>query len=373
MAKDYAKRLQGLRNRRLGLLEQEGLFPDTLAQRIQKRELYESRDNRGSVKYALGAMQEVDKSYTAISVDEAARVEKKLDAGLERENIRTEFRLQGSVPLNIHTKGASDVDLLVFHRGFLTYDEGGVRARAGYYTPNYEIVPLERVSNLRAKAETVLQTSYYGADVDCDGAKSIKLSKGSFRRIVDVVPCYWNDSVAYQQSQQEHDRQVYIYDKDNHRVIANLPFLYMKKVQDKDDIVAGGFKKIIRLVKNIRNDALDEGKPVDLSSYDIASLLWHCRDSDLVVNTWTELRLLEVAERYFSYWASNHEAAMSLVTPDGSRKVIDSADKFKRLVGLSAEITALLKDVSEEIAGSLLQMPVNREGIARLIQEAYVA
>ena len=48
-------------------------------------------------------MQEVSKRYTEISIETAKRIEKQLEPRLlNNHNIVTEYRLQGSVPLNIH-------------------------------------------------------------------------------------------------------------------------------------------------------------------------------------------------------------------------------------------------------------------------------
>jgi hypothetical protein len=79
-------------------------------------------------------MQEVSPDYTRISIETAERVGRQLDAALTVTGLSVEFRLQGSVPLNVHIRGVSDVDLLNLDVGFLTYATIGVRSQQGYYT-----------------------------------------------------------------------------------------------------------------------------------------------------------------------------------------------------------------------------------------------
>ena len=67
---------------------------------------------------------------------------------------------------------------------------------------------------LRCECETLLDRRYPQAKVDKTGSKAIKLSGGSLRRAVDVVPSQWHDTIAYQASGAKHDREVLILNKD---------------------------------------------------------------------------------------------------------------------------------------------------------------
>ena len=89
---------------------------DELKRTIEKWQIV---SDKPSIRYAVGAMQEVSKRYTEISIETAKRIEKQLEPRLlNNHNIVTEYRLQGSVPLNIHIKGVSDVDLLVLNKSY---------------------------------------------------------------------------------------------------------------------------------------------------------------------------------------------------------------------------------------------------------------
>lgn len=128
MPRDYTQRLKNLKARRQGLDSPVEMFAESAFERLQKSESYEKRDWRGAVRYALGAMQQVDPAYTKVGLEEAERVGKSLATSLTHHGINIEIALQGSVPLNVHTRGGSDVDILALHTGFFTYDGSGQQA-----------------------------------------------------------------------------------------------------------------------------------------------------------------------------------------------------------------------------------------------------
>ncbi|RTN12477.1 hypothetical protein EKO01_26710, partial [Enterobacter hormaechei] len=119
-----------------------------------------------------------------------------------------EFRVQGSVPLDIHIKSFSDVDLLIIDTQMLIYDSDGI----GRYTPtnkNDGDVILE----LRDAARDALKATFPAADVDDNNAKSLRITGGSLQREVDVVPSIWWDTKEYQHTKDVDQRGVTIIDK----------------------------------------------------------------------------------------------------------------------------------------------------------------
>lgn len=352
MAMDFDQRLRSLRDRRRGLtssLAKSITDADSAAMQTQvlKEESYLRRAAGLATKYALGAMQAVDPEYTRNSYDEGNRVQRQLREALEGE-ISVKFRYQGSVPLDIHTKGVSDIDMLILRDDFRTYDPSGTAALAGYYRNPLTDTPVSRMRRLRSRCETILVGAYPAAIVDTSGAKSIKLSGGSLRRKVDVVPCHWHDTAQYQVSWQEHERGVSILVKDENRTAKNLPFVHMRCINDKDISTWGGTKKAIRLLKNLKSDS-DYANLIQISSYDIASLVWHFPVSSLQVIPSNELALLAACKLHLNWCAANKAGVMELQTPDGTRKIIDSDAKFLQLRLLSFEVEQLSESVAEEL------------------------
>lgn len=340
MPRNIDDRLSRLRARRM----------DSQNAAMQQRgftESFEKRTQDKATKYALGSMQQVDARSTEISLEEGQKVERNLKEGLSTEGLYPEYRLQGSVPLNVHIRGVSDVDLLMIEGTYLRFDRSGSKA-SGYSAYGGRGSVADDVLYLRSKAEKVLDSRFWGAKVDKTNAKSIQLSEGGFRRKVDVVPSNWYDSVSYQLYGTETYRGVEIVNKFTREVIANYPFLYMEHIRQKAKATNEGARMAIRLSKNLKNDADDD---ISLSSYDIGSIFFHCPNGYITSQVARDLLVLSGAEQWLSELAANRQYAESFDTPDGTRKILDSADKWTGLVRLSREMTALAQEVEKEIVG----------------------
>ena len=348
MAQDINRRLSQLNVRRRGFdsrLTLDG--KNEVLAKAYASERYETRTTRPFTKYALGSMQEVGPAYTQVGLDDAERVGKQLKRGLLEKKIPVDFRLQGSVPLNVHIRGVSDVDLLTLHDGFVTVDQTGRKHLAGHYTYG-GVDPLSEMRKLRSHSEVVLRDSYPAADIDKTGNKAIKISGGSLRRSIDVVPSHWHDTADYQQSSAEHDRGVNIYDKSAHDTLMNYPFKHIKLVDEMDVKTNSGTKKTIRLCKNVKSDAIGDGKSIALSSFDITGLMWHAEWWKMYIASFNDLALLGETQAHLDALCRDMQRARSLKVPDGSRFILDSAEKAQSLVTLSLEVDELTKQVARE-------------------------
>lgn len=366
MTADFKKRLQGLKSRRLGLDMEPALAKSALrfAEAATQTEAYEERATSDALKYGLGAMQEVGAQYTAICYEEGDRVRAQLESGLLGRGIRATFEYQGSVPLNLHIRGASDVDLLVLHDGFVTVDWSGPRSQT-YVTLGSSVIA--DMLQLRSVSETTLAARFPAATVDRSGCKSIRMEGGSLRRKIDVVPAHWHDTAAYQASSQKHDREVRILDKSVPTTIANRPFMHMRRINDKDTLTNGGAKKVIRLLKNLSKDS---DRNIALTSYDIAALVWHFDDESLKRPRYLEVALIAETQAHLHCLVQNRQACEALMAPDRSRKIIDSADKFYSLISLRAEVDELAAQIAQELNPLGLQTP---QHIQKRLIEAYIA
>ncbi|MGU7837915.1 hypothetical protein ACV22V_00395 [Burkholderia sp. AW33-5] len=375
MTRDIQKRLKSLDARRRGT-DRGGMTFDSAEQILAKSAALESYQERGAekefTKYALGSMQAVDPDYTRVGIEEATRVGKQLKAGLEKLRIGVEFRLQGSVPCDIHIRGASDVDLLVLEERYIHYDITGPKAQRGEYRDPVSYNTLDALRSLRTHSEKILTDAYYAAEVDTTGAKAIHLSGGSLRRDIDVVPSNWFDTVDYQRSGIEADRGVDILDKNVPTRVRNMPFRHIQRITDRDRECGGGLKKAIRLCKNVKADAIDEGTAIRLSSFDIASMLWHADMRALTVGVAYELAILGEATRFLDYLARNPAEAKKLYVPDGSRIVFDTEEKLEALTLLSLELDDLSLKVSREQAPLLGQGQIPLQQINEALRKAYI-
>lgn len=344
--KNYSSRITKLRERRQGT----GLYKfanesydSVTADAADLVEAYEKRTQSESLKYALGAMQEVEKRYTVISHEQGERVSGQISSGMKTRDKQVEVHLQGSLPLNIHLRRYSDVDLLVFPSYFLLYDSTG--PAAGTYVPSSKN-SVEVVKDLRNDCHRILKTAFPQADVDNSGAKCLTVSGGSLTRSVDVVPALWNDTATYQGSRNRRDRGVEILDIQAGKLNGNFPFQYMENINAKDNVTDGGAKKAIRLLKTLKYDADNE---VQLSSFDIASLVWHAPTSTLKFPGYLEPALLVSLQTFLNGLCNDRARTELLKVADGTRKIIRSENDYLALHALNGELSDLIESIAAEL------------------------
>jgi hypothetical protein len=354
MAGSINDRIKQLRSRRDGSTAMTMDSANALAKALYPNiEPWEKRASTSQphTRYAIGAMQPVSDAYTKVSIETADRVINQLRDRLPKAGIDAAFRLQGSVPLDVHIKGVSDVDLLVLDTDFFTYKTAGARAVRGGYTSPSAKTSLGVLSKLRAQIESDLVAAFPAANVDKTGAKAVKVSGGSLARDVDVVPAHWLDTIDYQSSGKEIDRGVIILNKKTATTIENLPFLHIDRIRARCIGTGGGLRKAIRLCKNVKEDS---DKKILLPSFDIAATMYHADMAELRNGLSFELAILAETQRHLDSLACNPAYAKRLFVPDLSRPIFDTDEKWQGLLQLSQEMDDLLSNVYIENAAGIL-------------------
>jgi len=376
MSRDIDKRLKSLDSRRRGTDRIAQLSLESAQQILSKSLISESYAKRApwlkNTRYALGAMQAVDADYTKVSIEEAKRVGAQLESGLIKLDISVQFRLQGSVPCDLHIRGVSDVDLLVLDDRYFRYDTDGVNAILGKFNNPVVYDTLSALQQLRRHSESILKNAYPAARVDTTGSKAINLSGGSLRRPVDVVPSNWYDTQEFQRSGAEVERGVQILNKDVPERVLNMPFKHIQRINQHDTLSMGGLKKAIRLCKNVKADAIDEGTKINLSSFDIASALWHSDLPALSVGIASELAILGEVTRFLDFLARRPAYAATLKVPDGSREVFDTPSKHQALIQLSLEMDDLAVKVGREQGRLSEYAQLQSDQVIELLRKAQV-
>ena len=371
MSTSINERINRLRSRRSGLDRSSVIAMDAkdfIVSRSLTKEAWEHRvKDKPNTTFALGAMQEVDPTYTRISIETAERVSNQLS---KRTSGNLEFELQGSVPLNVHIRGVSDVDLLAIEADFHTYDARGYMSTSGQYRSPTSRTSVGVLTARRGEISKALRDAFPAATIDTSGSKAIKLQGGSLARPVDVVPSHWHDTITYQISSQKHDRAVTILDSHKSMTLENWPFLHIKKVCERCDSTGGGLRKSIRLCKNLKAELEAEGQSITISSFDIASMMYHANMSSLSAGSFYELAILAETQRHLDYLWNNKEEARRLVVPDGSRFIFDTEEKFTGLLHLSVAMDSLLREVAKEQSYLLSQsekpmLDASREAVTK--------
>jgi hypothetical protein len=328
---NYSKKLEQLKMRR----------QDNETRLFSLNENFNKKTYGESTTYALEAMSEISKTYTENTYKQVERVQNQLTKGLAEYGIFVDFRFQGSVPTNTHIKLYSDFDLLTLHQRFYVLQPP--------LTPSFPYTgdPLADLKELRSKTYRILDTVFESCKVEDTSSKAITISGGSLNRKIDVVASNWYDSINYRNHPNEVNRGIQILDNKKNEQIINFPFLHIYFLNEKDKIVNGNEKRIIRLLKSLKADADFE---IKISSYDIASLVFTMENSLLTVSGLERLRLLNNTTQYLDKVINDTTFRDGLNVANGTRKIFCAEGaKVEDVVLLNNELKTLIKEIAIEL------------------------
>lgn len=339
MKKNYTQRLEKLKKRRLD---------DQLQKAVLSESFSDIRINE-SVKYALESMSPIDPIYTNNTYVASEIIRNNLTKGLNNKGLTVEYRHQGSVETDTHIKLHSDIDILVFTEKYLSMEPP--------LTPinPYQGDPLADLKELRQECYNVLNAIYN--QVDNSKAKSIQVFPTNPKRKVDVVPANWVNTQDFQATSNEKFRGVHIYDKDNHSRQKDFPFLHIANVKAKNSLVNGGLAKLVRLLKTLKVDADYE---IDLSSFEITSIVFAMENHSLNKPKYQELLLLNEGSRQLDKVITDKLYRESLMSPNGKERVFGTSEtKIVELKKLKLELDELIEDITEELGKQFKRIDEN--------------
>lgn len=339
MTKNYTERLDKLKKRRLD----ENLEKAILSRSFSDITISES------VKYALEAMSEIDPTYTKNTYVASENIQNNLTSGLKGSNLTVEYRHQGSVETNTHIKVHSDIDILVFTEKYVSLDPPLKPAFP------YSGDPLADLKELREECYKVLNSTYN--QVDNSKAKSIQVFPTKPKRKVDVVICNWLDTPDYERTNSETYRGVRVYNKDEHSRGKDFPFLHIARVNEKDNYVGGGLRKLVRLLKTLKADADYE---IKLSSFEITSCVYSMDTTALTKPAYQQQLLLNEASSHLNKLINDKNFRESLMSPNGKELVFGSSEaKVVELKKLKLELDELIQDITEELGRQYKKLDQN--------------
>jgi hypothetical protein len=321
---------------------------DPLIKAAALREAYDSMSEDEPVKYAVGAMQPIDKEYTNKTFEEGDRVKAQLAKALNQPAETAEFEYQGSVTNDTHIKVHSDIDLLVLHTYFVSVEPPG--------TPKnpYQGDALADLRNLRAASAKALKSAYPEVTVDDAPGKSIALEGGSLRRRIDVVISNWWNTVEYQTSGVAFQRGVKVFDSRANIRIENRPFLHNARIDQRDRLLNGNVRKVARLLKSLKYDA--DGK-VNMSSYDITSIAYRMPDALMRPGHGAELLLVENTRGFLRLLLDDSALRASLRVPNEMRAIFGpEGASVEGLSQLFKETQDLVDDITKGLSRSFRKL-----------------
>lgn len=318
-------------------------IPGKTADFFEKNSSLQEHDD---VKYLLGSMEPMDPDYTATTLYEAKRVHKYLQPF-------SEIRLQGSVTTNTHTRYHSDVDILSITKDFSTW-EGPLPST----TPVFRGDPIETLKALRTRCKSKIRAEFPAVTIK-EKDRALTLSGGSLLRNVDVVIANWYETLDFVSSQQERDRGIQVLDISIPKRVLNKPFLHQQHLLQKNIHTTDGQNRAIRLLKTLKMDASSK---IDISSYDICSLVWNINSTLLPGGVDQSFILANNVASTLLYWVTNETVLNGLFVPNQTRRIIDPHEgtSLGAVRALWYELYQLLERIAK--VGKKLDKPIYRYG-----------
>lgn len=336
---DTKTRLQRLQQRRYDRLTNSL----TLSEAATKTTLTETE------RYLIGSMEPVSQQQTEIVLKTGERVKGQLETYLNSQSLYPEFDYQGSATNNTHIKIYSDIDLIVASRSFFTPKDGSYA-----HVANYEYDPATTIRTLRSKCKTGLELGFPSATVR-EKARCIRITGGSLQRDVDAVPCNWIKNKEYERTGYKAYLGIRVLDVEKNIWIENYPFMHNALLDLKDTESEGNLKRIIRLLKTLKEDA---DITIDVSSYDICGLAYSF-DQELMKRRYEDSKF-DFLERFLSYskkLETDYVKQASISVPNGTRLLFSTDGlKVSELKKLNAELNTVLDEVRTPQKRTLIQL-----------------
>lgn len=338
---DYSKRLEQLKKRRQGdeFIKKAHSHYD-FGEYETITESYELLKESSTVKYVMGAMESVDLKYTHNTFEQGDRIKNQLSK-LKEKGFSVQFEYQGSVTNNTHIRSHSDIDLLTIHGSFYTLEPPLVP------TYPYNGDPIKDLCELREESYSILKAAFPAVFIDDTGAKSLSLEGGSLTRKVDVVPSCWYNTVLYDQTGLSYHRGIMVLDYHKKIRMPNTPFYHNKLLNDKDEQTNNNYKKVVRLLKTLKADS---NVKINLSSYDIAALMYHQNNSSFLIGS-SPLRLIQNSLSFLQEVYNNSSYRNDLLVPDKSRSIFERAT-ISDLGLMIKELEMVHQDILNELAST---------------------
>jgi len=293
-----------------------------------------------SALYVLEAMQEIPEK----EVVEASAVNNDLKTDL-REGVNESilFRNQGSSTTNTNIKYHSDVDLLVFTQKF----PFKIRTSSG---SEHTGSLASTLADLREKCFSAIRRTRKYYPIDNGKAKAIKTKRGT--QDIDIVVAAWEYGQDYYNNDHKEDYAgVAILDKERMETSVSYPFWNAKLVNKKGDATNEGLRMLIRLLKNIKEDA-HEVIPIKLSSFQLTSIVYGINEKDITLQgrrLESYAKLLVALRMQLNKLVDNQYYRDSLCCPNGKEKAFTRVDDKKHLEKLRISVEVILEQVLNDL------------------------
>ena len=206
-----------------------------------------------------------------------------IDASDNLRAMDIEVFTQGSFANNTNVRSDSDVDVCVMLKDTFFYD-----LPEGKSASDYGITPSSMTfQRYRDLVKNALEDKF-GASYVADGNKSLKIRENTYHVQADVVPAF--QYRRYTTTVGRYHEGTRFYAKDGSQV-TNYPKVHIKNGTDKNNRTNYKYKKLVRIMKHVKNEMVDDGKTNGdkITSFLVECLVWNVPDSTITgYSSWTE-------------------------------------------------------------------------------------
>lgn len=221
------------------------------------------------------------------------------------KNYTIEIFAQGSYANNTNVRQNSDVDICVMLTSsfFCHYVPG--KTASDYGHGNSVI----RFSDYKSYIIDAINKKF-GSDSVTVKNKSINIASNSYRVNADVVPSfqYRDYSIISSTNPDIFDEGIKFYASDNTEII-NYPKFHIQNGKDKNNNTNYFYKKLVRIMKHIRNDMYQENI-IDgnkITSFLVECLVWNIPNYIIINNnTWEETIKNSIVYLCNSFYNNNY-------------------------------------------------------------------
>ena len=191
---------------------------------------------------------------------------------------------KGSYPNFTNVIRDSDVDIAVelttfFKNRFIHAAEGLTLADVGV-TPYMGDATL---AGFKDDVESALVADFGAGAVD-RRSKAIRVAENTGRLPADVVPCVtertWTSRTGYNDGVRLYN------DRNPDAHIVNYPKQHLEQGTKKNDATSRRYKRVVRILKRLENEMVDEGVIDVVPSFLIESSVWNVPNSKFDAPTW---------------------------------------------------------------------------------------
>jgi hypothetical protein len=191
---------------------------------------------------------------------------------------------KGSYPNFTNVVRDSDVDIAVELTTF--FQNRFIHAAKGLTMADVGVTPYEGDATLAGFKDDVEHAllAYFGAEAVDRGSKAIRVAENTGRLPADVVPCVtertWTSRTGYNDGIRLYN------DRNPAERIVNYPKQHLEQGTKKNDATSRRYKRVVRILKRLENEMVDEGVIEAVPSFLIESSVWNVPDSGFDASTW---------------------------------------------------------------------------------------